>query len=176
MSPETFEHRTIKEIVLTFLKTHYGTGLEEYPNSGNIHDIFVVTPDKIEIFVENIWTSKKSNFYRDMTILQRSPANVKILIVNPKILNNPSLTREFVKTKISEIKKGVAIADMINGSLILKNSEFVERDFKRIVEGLISEARNTRFHLSTLPTLMERSQLQNSKSPIIQTKEYLKKQ
>jgi hypothetical protein len=62
MSPETAEHRQIKEIVSGFLKNQYGAVLQEYPDSGNIQDVKAVTNDGISIFVENVWTSKKGNF------------------------------------------------------------------------------------------------------------------
>ena len=76
MSPETEEHRKIKEIVLGKLKEDYGAGLAEYPNVGNVNDAYVVASDGTAIFVENVWTSKRANFYRDLTILQRTDANV----------------------------------------------------------------------------------------------------
>lgn len=140
MCPETDEHKRIKEIVLARLRGIYGTGLSEYPDSGQVNDVYVITLDQIEIFVENVWTSTKSNFQRDLNILHRSKADVKILIVNPKILENVSLLREFEKTKMSEIRRGVAISDMIDGSLILSPPETANNKFIEIVQGLVKEA------------------------------------
>lgn len=140
MCPETDEHKRIKRIVLARLREIYGTGLSEYPDSGQISDVYVITPDQIEIFVENIWTSTKSNFQRDLNILHRSKADVKILIVNPKILEDESLLRQFEKTKMSEIRRGVAISDMIDGSLILSPPETADNKFVGIVQGLVEEA------------------------------------
>jgi len=126
--------------VLARLRGIYGTGLSEYPDSGQVNDVYVITPNQIEIFVENVWTSTKSNFQRDLNILHRSKADVKILIVNPKILEDGSLLREFEKTKMSEIRRGVAISDMIDGSLILSPSETANNRFVEIVQGLVEEA------------------------------------
>jgi len=140
LCPETNEHKRIKEIVLARLREIYGTGLSEYPDSGHVDDVYVITPNQIEIFVENVWTSTKSNFQRDLNILHRSKADVKILIVNPKILKNESLLREFEKTKMSEIRRGVAISDMIDGSLILSPPETARNEFVEIVQGLVKEA------------------------------------
>jgi hypothetical protein len=121
MTNETVEHKRIKEIVLNKLKEFCAAGLTEYPHSGNVNDVHLVTSDNIDIFTENVWTSTKSNFYRHMTILQRSPADAKILIVNPQILRDSHLQREFEKTKISETKRGIAVADLIDGSLTLES-------------------------------------------------------
>ena len=57
MSPETKEHNRIKKLRLEKLRETFGSGLNEYPDSGNINDAFTVTNDGIEIFVENVWTS-----------------------------------------------------------------------------------------------------------------------
>ncbi len=91
MCPETEEHGKIKEIVLKKLKEMYGAGLKEYPQGGQINDVYIVTPNQGEIFVENIWTSTSYHFQRDLNILHRSPANIKILIANPMIISMNSL-------------------------------------------------------------------------------------
>lgn len=141
MSPETEEHKKIKEIVLENLKATYGSGLKEYPDSGNIDDVFVMTSDGIAIFVENVWASNKNNFYRDLNILRNSEANVKIFIVNPEILKDNKLQREYEKAIISERKRGRAISNLIDGSRILTDPNFVDSNFSTIVKKLISEAR-----------------------------------
>jgi len=151
MSPETEEHRRIKEIILEKLKEDYGTGLTEYPHLGNVNDIYVVTSDRTVIFVENVWTSKRANFYRDLTILQRTDANVKILIVNPDILGDGKLVREYEKTRIVERKRGNAISEMIDGSKILHDSEFVNNVFSKIVKELISEAQKPKSPVKKTP-------------------------
>jgi hypothetical protein len=76
MSPETEEHKRIKDIVSRLLKIQYGLVLKEYPDSGNIHDVKAVTNDGISVFVENVWTSDKRNFQRDLNILHRSTDKV----------------------------------------------------------------------------------------------------
>jgi len=119
----------------------YGFGLEEYPDAGNRTDIKVVTSDGVSIFVENVWTSTKGNFQRDLNILHRSDAKVKIFIVNPEILMKKSLIREFEKTRMREIEKGYHVSRMIDGSLILNDPQFVDVDFCEIVEELVSYAR-----------------------------------
>src|SRR3990170_3404197 len=124
MCPETEEHKKIKEIILERLRAAHGSGLKEYPDSGNVSDVFAVTIEGIEIFVENVWTSSENNFYRDLHILRNSGANVKIFVVNPKILTNAHLTREYEKVKIAERKRGVAISDLIDGSMILNDPDY----------------------------------------------------
>ena len=141
MTNETAQHRQLKEIVLSSLKEFCGAGLAEYPHCGNVNDVYAVTSDNIRIFVENVWTSTENHFYHDLVALQRSDADVKILIVNPRILGNDTMKREFVKTKFREIERGVVIPDMIDGYLILENSQFVNEGLRGIVEKSVEEAR-----------------------------------
>jgi hypothetical protein len=139
MCPESIEHKKIKEIVLGKLKEMFGTGLNEYPHGGHINDVYVTTPNFGDIFVENIWTSTKRNFEHDLIILHRSPANTKILIVNPKILKTQTLCNEFEKTRMSETGRFVAVSDMIDGSKILNDQQFIDEEFPRIVKELVKK-------------------------------------
>jgi hypothetical protein len=142
MCPETQEHLRIKELVLETLRKTYGLGLKEYPDSGNIADVFVITPDGIEIFVENVWASSKTNFYRDLHILRNSGAAVKIFIVNSDIINDEQLRREYDKARISETKRGIAISSFVNGSQILDNPNFVNQEFAQTVDKLVAFQRS----------------------------------
>jgi hypothetical protein len=141
MCPETQEHLQIKELVLESLRKKYGLGLNEYPDSGNIADVYVVTSDGIEIFVENVWTASKSNFYRDLHILRNSQASVKIFIVNPEIISDKQLEREFDKVRISEIKKGISISKLIDGNRILNERDYVNQEFTQTVDKLVTSQR-----------------------------------
>jgi hypothetical protein len=140
LCPESIEHKKIKEIVLGKLKEMFGTGLNEYPHGGHINDVYVTTSNFGDIFVENIWTSTKRNFEHDLIILHRSPANTKILIVNPQILKKPNLCNEFEKTRMSETGRFVAVSNMIDGSKILNDQQFVDEEFPRIVRELVKKA------------------------------------
>jgi len=120
------------------LKEIFRSGLTEYPQSGNINDVYSVTGEGIRIFVEIAWTPSKSNFLRDLNILHRSTADVKIFIVNPKILQKPTLIREYIKTQNSEREKGSTVSDMIDGSLILNNSDFANGEFVQTIKKLVA--------------------------------------
>ncbi|MQY62268.1 hypothetical protein GH146_03140 [archaeon] len=133
----------------------YGSGLKEYPDSGHINDVTVVTIHGVKIFVENVWTSTKNNFERDLIILHGSDAQVKLLIVNPQILAKKNLVRSYEKTKLSERSKGVAISDMIDGSQILNDPQFVDVDFCKIVEKLVS---GVRAHITRESVRIERKE------------------
>ena len=139
--------------MLNALKKIFGAGLTEYPNSGHINDVYVVTIDGVKIFVENVWTSTRTHFEKDLNILHRSDANVKLLIVNPDILGNEKLTRSYEKTKLSERAKGTAISDMIDGSRIMYDPDFVNNDFRKTVQELVTKIRerNSRVRESVLP-------------------------
>jgi hypothetical protein len=171
MSPETEEHRRIKEIVSDFLTMQYDSTLNEYPDSGNISDVMAVTNDGISVFVENVWTSSKNNFQRDLNILQRSTAEVKIFIVNPKILQDVSLRREFVKTRMTEKKKGFQVSGMIDGSKVLNEPDYVAKEFRKIVMKLVTEASKKKSE----PRIIKRnnqSQLKHSKHILLTRSNY----
>jgi len=140
LCPETKEHSKIKEKVLEKLRELYGAGLEEYPHGGQINDVYIITPNQRSIFIENIWTSTPGNFQRDLNIMHRSPADVKILIVNPKIIKDKKLRREFEKTRMSEIDRGISVSNMIDGLKILKDDKFLDEEFPKIVKELMNES------------------------------------
>lgn len=139
--PETNEHKKIKEIVLKSMKELFGAGLTEYAHTGHVNDVYVVTNDGIKIFVETVWTSTRSNFERDLNILHRSDADVKILIVNPEILAKEEFVRSYEKTKLSERAKGIAISNMIDGSQIIYDPNFVNNNFRKTVQELVNTIR-----------------------------------
>jgi len=141
MSAETMEHKKIKEMVTTALSENFGIGLREYPDCGNVADGCIVTMDGIKIFVEVVWTPTENNFNRDLNILHRSDAGVKIFIVNPKLLQKPVVVREFVKTQMAEMKKGSAVSDMIDGLKILNDPDFINGEFIATVKRLIATQR-----------------------------------
>jgi len=108
--------------------------IDEYPSSGHEHDIFAVASDGTSIYVEIIWTPTPTNFYRDINMIQQSDADVKIIVANPKILLNQSLSREFAKVAISQRRLGFAFyGKMIDGSKILENQDYLDVDFKTLV-------------------------------------------
>jgi hypothetical protein len=138
MCPESRQHKKIKEIILEKMLELYGTGLKEFPDSGNINDIYVVTGTGLTIFVENVWSSDKNNFYRDLNILHNSDAAIKLFIVNQAILDDEHLVREYEKARISENKKGILLSPLINGTKILNDKDFVNIKFPQIVSNLVS--------------------------------------
>jgi hypothetical protein len=171
MSPETAEHKQIKEIVSDFLKNQYGVALQEYPDSGNIQDVKAVTNDGISIFVENVWTSKKGNFQRDLNILHRSTAKVKIFVANSAILHDRSLVRDFEKTQMTEREKGFQVSAMIDGSRILADPDYVKNDFSKTVAELVAEARGKKSNRATSQTTSQ-SQLKHSKHILLTRSDY----
>ena len=82
------EHNEIKEKIITKLKNWYGSGITEYPHSGHRLDNFSVTLSGISLYVEIIWSDTKSNFQRDLLMISRAESDIKIAVVNPKILKN----------------------------------------------------------------------------------------
>jgi len=111
--PESSEHKHIKEVLRKFFSSKFGVAIDEYPHWGFETDVFSVTFSSITIMVETIWTASKENFYRDLTIVVSQDAQVKVVIVNPKILTDPKLVRHFEKVKVSETMKGYSIIGML---------------------------------------------------------------
>jgi len=134
--PESQDHKHIKEIIRDFFSSSYGAAIDEYSDSGFEMDVFSVTISSITIMVETIWTATKQNFYRDLTIVLSSDAQIKIVIVNPMILKKEELIRYFEKIKISETKKGYSIIGML-GWNFSDESSFL-KELKVVIDKIIA--------------------------------------
>jgi hypothetical protein len=66
---------------------------------------------------------------------------VKIFIANSVILRNPSLVRDFEKTRMTEREKGFQVSPLIDGSRMLTDSDYVKNEFSKIVAELVVETR-----------------------------------
>jgi hypothetical protein len=137
---ESTEHKKIKEIISTKLKEWIGASLQEYPSAGHELDVFAVTSNGISVYVEIIWSPSKQNFYRDLSMVQQSDANIKLVIVSPEILTDEDYQREFSKVAISERRKGIAMhGELINGAKILSDTKYLDVEFKDIILSLIEQ-------------------------------------
>jgi len=136
---ESVEHKKIKDLISAKLKDWAGASIEEYPSSGHELDVFAVTRDGISIYVEIIWSDSLQNFFRDMSMIQTADADIKLVVVSPKILRNEKCQREFEKVAISQRKLGFAMhGDLIDGTIIIENSGYLEKKFREIVIDLIN--------------------------------------
>lgn len=79
-----------------------------------------------------------------------SNAKVKIIIVNPEILKDEFLRRDFMKSKMSQREYNIFVSNMIDGSKILNDPRFVETGFIEIIKKLEREALNSKSKTSTL--------------------------
>ena len=137
-SSESIEHKKIKEIVCERLKEWTGATIQEYQSSGHALDVFAATGQGITICVEIIWSSSRTNFFRDLSLVQSSMANVKIVIVSPMVLNNVEFQREFQKVAISQRRLNIAMhGDFIDGEKILNDSSYTEKVLRQCVEKLL---------------------------------------
>lgn len=113
---------------------------KEYYSSGHELDVFAVTLNGVSIYVEIIWSDASSHFLRDVNMIQQSDAQVKILVTNPRILAREEYVREFSKIAVSQRKIGFKMhGELLDGQRIMYDSEFLEKEFKRIVFSLIEE-------------------------------------
>jgi hypothetical protein len=134
MSSESSEHKQIKKVICDKLKEWTGASLNEYPSAGRELDVMAVTLDGISVYVEVIWTPTLNQFLDDMTMIQQSDADIKIVVANPKIILNEDYQRRFSKVVISERRKGFMLhGDLINGTNLIDGSTFLNKDFKNIV-------------------------------------------
>lgn len=134
------KHTEIKEKIIKKMKRWYGSGITEYPQSGHRLDNFSVTLSGISLYIEIIWSDTKSNFQRDLLMISRAESEIKIAVVNPKILMKNELVREYEKEVASERRRGVKIwGTMINGDRILNDESYLDVEFKQILDSLLSE-------------------------------------
>ena len=56
---------------------------------------FAVTLSGVSLYIETVWASSRANFYRDMVIIGRSESDIKIIVVNPIILEKPEFVSFF---------------------------------------------------------------------------------
>ena len=157
MKAETDEHSLIKSLMAGKLNQWFGITITEYPSSGQALDIFSINSKGVTIMIEIIWTDSKMNFFRDMVLLLRSEAQVKIVIAQTSVVQNHDFIREFQKTRISESRKGIIIPEMIDGNRILEESEYVEDYVKRTIMDSLNnfrgqKARDPCIRVSMLPT------------------------
>lgn len=137
---ESNEHKRIKELFRDHLKKWTGATLEEYPSSGHELDVLAMTPEGISIYVEIIWSASTQNFYRDMSMIQSSDANIKIVVVNPRILSNKNFQREFEKVAISQRKLGFAMhGELVDGSRVLEDKSYADNELKQVIIELLSQ-------------------------------------
>ena len=139
-SSESPEDKKTKELISDRLKRWTGAGIEEYPSSGHELDVFAVTPEGVSIYIEIIWTATDRNFFRDMNMIQQSDAEVKLVVVNPKILDKGKYIREFSKVAISQRRIGFAMhGKLFNGTKLIKDSNYLDVEFKETLLGLIGQ-------------------------------------
>lgn len=119
----------------------FGVSLPEYQSSGHELDVLSISTNGVKLMIEIIWTPSAGNFFRDLTIMHQSDAQIKVIIVNEKILSKPEIEREFKKARISEAQKGFIVSPMINGSRILTDENYLNTDVKNQIMELISDSR-----------------------------------
>jgi hypothetical protein len=87
------------------LNEWFGAAITEYPSTGQELDVFSINSEGVKLMIEIIWTPSLTNFLKDMVLLLRTDAHIKIPIVQSSVLQNANFVREFQKTTISELKE-----------------------------------------------------------------------
>lgn len=140
---ESAEHLQIKNIVGEKLQEWLGASLGEYPSSGHELDVYAVTDDGIRVYAEIIWSTSRTHFLSDMSMIQQSDADIKLVIGSTAVVRNRSFTRDFRKVVISERSKGhIVYGTIVDGSQILGDSHFLDQEFKKLISKLVNDARN----------------------------------
>jgi len=110
---ETPEHKNAKDAICNFFSENYGTALTEYLDSGFEADVSAVLFPVRKIMVEVIWSASNVNFYRDLTLVLSSDAEIKIVVVNPEIIKKAELVRYFGRIKQTEAAKGYSYIGLV---------------------------------------------------------------
>jgi len=139
--PESPSHIALKQLLITKLKAWYGASIGEYSSSGHQLDVFAVTSTRVSVHIEVIWSPSRTQFLRDMNILQQSDAGVKLAVVHPDMIADSQMVRDFHKIVLAQRKQGKMMhGDMLNGQEILEDPEFVEHDLRNFIEQLVTQA------------------------------------
>lgn len=155
--PESDTHRALKQLLEGKMKEWFGASIQEYPSSGHELDVVAVTPSRVTIGVEVIWTHSRNQFLYDINILQQSDAHVKAVVVSPEIMTDNEMVRMFRKVVISQRKEGKAIpGDMLDGQRILRDPGYVDSDLRHLLEDLVAQrdsaASRRRFIIGSIAT------------------------
>lgn len=136
---ETPEHKKLKEFVKSQFSKWFGPSIKEYHDSGHLLDVFTITYSGIAIMVEVIWTPTESNFWRDISLVQTSDAELKVVIAHPKIVER--MAREFKKIVIGEGKRGsLVVPYLVDGLRLLKDKKYVDQ-LEETVKKLLGQLR-----------------------------------
>ncbi len=86
--------------------------------------------------VEVIWSTSKTNFFRDLTLVLSSNAEIKIVVVNPEIAKNTELVRYFERIRQTEAAKGYTYIGLVswNSSNLDLNFHVIESELDKIIE------------------------------------------
>jgi len=138
--PESIEHNRIKSIVSEKLEEWFGHSIKEYSGSGRRLDVFSVTLKGVSINVEIIWSTSRAQFFYDLNLIQQSDAQIKIVIANPKILQNKVYVKEFGKIVAHQRKIGIKIhGKLINGQNIISDKAFLDKHLKKLIHSMVDQ-------------------------------------
>jgi hypothetical protein len=98
------------------LNDWFGVTIDEYPSSGQELDIFSINSNGIKLMIEIIWTDSRLNFFRDMVLLIRSDAHIKIAVAQSTVVQNSESIREFQKTETHYLILGYTLKKSIQCS------------------------------------------------------------
>jgi len=128
---ESREHKLLKDVLTVRLKEWFKSPfLHEFQSAGHELDVYGITFEGVKILVEIIWTPSKAQFSNDLNIIQADDADIKIVIVNPDIIEDEKLVRIYEKIRIAEARKGFIWSEMIDGQRILNDMNYLDKYVK----------------------------------------------
>jgi len=135
---ESQEHKDLKRIISDKFTEWGYLSTQEFYDSGHELDIKIRTLDSITIYIEIV----KTNIKDDLLMLHRDDADIKILVAaNTNLL--VKYKKDYDKTAHAEIRKGTLMHNsIIDGPRILDDPDYLENDFKDIIETFITDVRN----------------------------------
>lgn len=140
--PETKEHSRIKSILTSRLKEWFGASISEYPSSGHEMDVFGTSINGISVYIEVVWSDSRVHFFKDLTMMLESDADVKIMVGSPNVLANSEYSREFSKAALAQRRQGTHFpGQMIDGARVLTDEAFVDSELKDIIVSMVGAAK-----------------------------------
>lgn len=140
--PESPEHHNLKKLLENKMKEWFGASISEYPSAGHDLDVFAITPSKVSIYIEIIWSHSKAQFLSDINMLQQSDANIKLVVASKEILVNRYMVREFTNTVIAQRKEGKVIHyEMLDGLRILNDNKYVDETLRTLILNMMEQVK-----------------------------------
>jgi hypothetical protein len=151
--PSTFHKRVAKKIQNMIECSLKGANYRDYQDSGHRADAFYIGYQGMTITIEVIKTATKKNIVHDYDIIQNSLSKIKLVVVHPNVYKLEDNMRAFEKIRISEMRKGYIIHELLNGQKLLtdiKYEAYVMELIRYSITLLTTDSKKTEIHVADI--------------------------